>query len=90
MPLDCCCEQVGLCHGRGPAGRRRPWSSSGRKLVRLDVMFDRVTGLDVGKDSVTVCVRVPGPRGRRDSQTRTFKTMTRSLAVWPTGWPSAG
>jgi transposase len=47
----------------------------------MDVMFDRVAGLDVGKDSVTVCVRVPGPRGGRRSQTRTFKTTTGSLQV---------
>jgi transposase len=47
----------------------------------MEVMFDRVAGLDVGKDSVTVCVRVPGPRGGRRSQTRTFKTTTGSLQV---------
>ena len=29
----------------------------------MEVMFDRVAGLDVGKESVTVCVRTPGPRG---------------------------
>ena len=28
----------------------------------MEVMFDRVAGLDVGKESVTVCVRTPGPR----------------------------
>jgi hypothetical protein len=28
----------------------------------MQVMVDRVAGLDVGKDSVTVCVRTPGPR----------------------------
>ena len=45
-------------------------------------MFERVAGLDVGKASVTVCVRTPGARaGRRRSETRTFTTMTRSLAV---------
>ena len=27
----------------------------------MEVMFDRVAGLDVGKASVTVCVRTPGP-----------------------------
>jgi len=43
-------------------------------------MFDRVAGLDVGKDSVTVCVRTPGSRGRR-RQTRTFKTTTGSLQL---------
>jgi transposase len=44
-------------------------------------MFDRVAGLDVGKDSVTVCVRTPGPRGGRRSETRTFKTMFGSLRM---------
>ena len=47
----------------------------------MEVMFDRVAGLDVGKDSVTVCVRSPAPRGGRRSVTRTFKTMTGSLRV---------
>jgi len=47
----------------------------------MDVLFDRVAGLDIGKASVTVCVRTPGPQGKRVSQTRTFKTMTRSLEV---------
>jgi Transposase len=47
----------------------------------MEVMFDRVAGLDVGKDSVTVCVRTPGRRGGRRSETRTFKTMFGSLQV---------
>jgi transposase len=47
----------------------------------MEVMFDRVAGLDVGKDSVTVCVRTPGPRGGRHSETRTFKTVFGSLRV---------
>ena len=47
----------------------------------MDVLFDRVAGLDVGKASVTVCVRTPGADRKRQSQTRTFSTMTRSLAV---------
>ncbi len=47
----------------------------------MDVVFDRVAGLDIGKASVTVCVRTPGRNGKRDSQTRTFRTMTRSLAL---------
>src|SRR5487761_2517538 len=47
----------------------------------MEVLFERVAGLDVGKASVTVCVRTPGARGRRSSETRTFKTMTRSLEV---------
>lgn len=51
----------------------------------MDVMYDRVAGLDIGKASVTVCVRTPGEKGRRKSETRTFRTMTRSLVVM-TDW----
>ena len=47
----------------------------------MDVLFERVAGLDVGKASVTVCVRTPGERGKRRSETRTFRTMSRSLVV---------
>src|SRR5215204_1752892 len=52
----------------------------GGRRDAVEVMFDRVAGLDVGKDSVTVCVRTPGSRGRR-RQTRTFKTTTGSLQL---------
>ena len=38
----------------------------------MDVVFDRVAGLDVGKASVTVCVRTPGEGGKRKVVTRTF------------------
>lgn len=47
----------------------------------MDVVFDRVAGLDIGKASVTVCVRTPGSGGKREVQTRTFRTMTRSLTL---------
>jgi hypothetical protein len=47
----------------------------------MEVMFDRVAGLDVGKDSVTVCIRTLDPRGCRRSETRTFKTVFGSLRV---------
>jgi transposase len=47
----------------------------------MDVVFDRVAGLDIGKKSVVVCVRTPGERGRRASQIRTFGTMTRHVDV---------
>ncbi|MGY1829050.1 IS110 family transposase [Geodermatophilus sp. SYSU D01180] len=46
----------------------------------MEVLFERVAGLDIGKASLTVCVRTPGPRGRR-AETRTFATTTRSLEV---------
>ncbi|MGZ0146083.1 IS110 family transposase [Kribbella sp. WER1] len=48
----------------------------------MEVLFERVAGLDAGKASVTVCVRVPGRRqGSRSSVTRTFKTTIGSLRV---------
>lgn len=48
----------------------------------MEVLYERVAGLDVGKASVTVCVRTPGTRrGSRHSQARTFKTTTGSLGV---------
>jgi transposase len=49
-------------------------------VVQVEVLFDRVAGLDVGKASLTVCVRAPGPRGRH-SETRTFNTTAGSLRV---------
>jgi transposase len=45
----------------------------------VDVVVDRVAGLDIGKESVTVCVRVPGTGARRVSETRTYSTMTRQI-----------
>jgi len=47
----------------------------------MEVVFDRVAGLDVGKTSVTVCVRTPGARRGRHTETRTFKTTTGSLGL---------
>jgi len=53
-----------------------------RELIRMEVLYERVAGLDVGKASVTVCVRTPGARrGSRKRVTRTFKTTTGSLGV---------
>jgi transposase len=46
----------------------------------VEVLYERVAGLDIGKKTLTVCVRTPGPRGGRP-ETRTFSTMTRSLQV---------
>ena len=46
----------------------------------MEVLYDPVAGLDVGKATLTAYVRTPGPR-RRHQQTRTLKTTTGSLAV---------
>ena len=48
----------------------------------MDVIVDRVAGLDISKADVKVCVRIPedGPgRIRYREQTRTFTTMTADL-----------
>src|SRR3954451_6556355 len=79
VPLDCCRERVGLCPGRGPSGRR-PIGRRPEEGSEMEVIYNRVAGLDIGKASLTVCVRTPSPRGRH-SETRTFSTMTRSLQV---------
>ena len=81
LPLNCC-YVAGLCPQRSlrsdAVRRGSPYGGNGDAM---EVMFDRVAGLDIGKDSVTVCVRTPGPRGGRRSETRTFKTMFGSLRV---------
>ncbi|WP_199907480.1 IS110 family RNA-guided transposase [Nocardioides terrigena] len=52
-----------------------------RELIGMEVLYERVAGLDIGKASLTVCVRTPGARRGRHSATRTFKTTTGSLGV---------
>jgi transposase len=45
----------------------------------VELLFERVAGLDIGKATLTACMRIPGPSGRRVSVVRTYPTMTRSL-----------
>lgn len=45
----------------------------------MDVLVERVAGLDVHKDTVVAAVRTPGKGGRRDQQIRSFGTMTVDL-----------
>jgi transposase len=47
----------------------------------METLVERCAGLDVHKDSVTACVRVPDEHGRRRAQTRTFPTTTNGLLV---------
>jgi transposase len=83
LPLDCCERARGSVSWqrslRTDAVRR--WSPHGGRRDVMQVMFDRVAGLDVGKETVTVCLRTPGPKGRRHAETRTFKTTTGSLHI---------
>lgn len=45
----------------------------------MDVVVERVAGLDVHKDTVVACVRTPGKGGKRDQEIRSFGTMTVDL-----------
>ncbi len=45
----------------------------------IERLIERCAGLDVHKQSLTACVRLPGEGGRRDEQTRTFSTTTAGL-----------
>lgn len=47
----------------------------------MEVMFDRVAGIDIGKATLTCCVRVPGKGRRRKSETRTFQTTSGALTL---------
>jgi transposase len=51
----------------------------------MDVVVSRCAGIDIGKAEVVVCLRVPGSRGKRVSEVRTFSAVAREikrLAEW--------
>jgi hypothetical protein len=46
----------------------------------VDVFIERCAGIDIGKNEVVACVRIPGSGGRgRCKQTRTFSSFTAAL-----------
>lgn len=45
----------------------------------MDVVVERCAGIDVHKDMVAVCVRVPGPDGERVVELAEFSTFTEEL-----------
>jgi len=45
----------------------------------VDRFVERCAGLDIGKRELKACVRVPGPRGGRRQEIRTFSTTTPGL-----------
>jgi transposase len=51
----------------------------------VELLVARCAGLDVAKDEVVACVRVPDGRGGRDQQVRTFQTFTSGLEAL-VGW----
>ena len=50
--------------------RRRPQREAGA----MERVIERRCGLDVHKKTVAACVWMPGPRGEREQQVRTFGT----------------
>jgi transposase len=53
----------------------------------VEVVYARCAGLDIGKDEVVACVRVPDGVGGRHQEVRTFKTFSaelEALADWRT------
>jgi len=49
-------------------------------VVAVELVVERCSGLDVGKDEVVACVRVPAPDSRaRRQEIRTYPTFTSSL-----------
>jgi transposase len=51
----------------------------------MELLYDRVAGLDVHRDSVAACVRLPGPRGGAVTEKERFKTTTAGLGCLA-GW----
>jgi transposase len=51
----------------------------------METLVARCAGLDVHKDSVTACVRVPDGQGGRQVETRRFTTTTAGLGRMA-GW----
>lgn len=53
----------------------------------MDVVVSRCAGIDIGKSEVVACLRIPGSRGKRLSEVRTFSAFTKDverLADWLT------
>jgi hypothetical protein len=60
-------------------GTRQP---DQQEVSVVEVLYERCAALDVGKDEVVACTRVPGGvGGGRRQEVRTYKTFSSSLAA---------
>ena len=66
----------GRAAARSAAAHVLRWKGA---VIRVEVLVERCAGLDVGKADLKACVRVPGPRGARRQQIKTFATTTGAL-----------
>src|SRR2546427_9822067 len=58
------------CTREAPPGRGQTSTGGGV----MDQLIERCCGLDVHRDTIAACVRVPGPNGKRQHEVRTFGT----------------
>ena len=69
----------------GPAGHRSRCKGMQGEVSTVELVVPRCAGLDVAKDEVVACVRVPDGRGGRRQEVRTYPTFTlglEALADW--------
>ena len=55
----------------------------------MERLIERCAGLDIHKNSIVACVRVPGEDGARRQETRAFQTTTQALLTlldWLRSW----
>jgi transposase len=57
-------------------------------VLTVELLVARCAGLDVAKDEVVACVRVPDGRGGRAQEVRTYPTFTSGLEALA-GWLAA-
>jgi transposase len=56
-----------------------------QEVSTVEVVYERCAGLDVGKDEVVACIRVPDGAGGRRQEVHTYPTFSsglESLAEW--------
>ncbi len=56
----------------------------------METVVERPSALDVHKEQVTACVRVPGEGRRREQHVAEFPTTVAGLLRCATGWPRSG
>src|SRR5712691_8660764 len=65
------------CRREAPPGRGQTSPGGGV----MDQLIERCCGLDVHRDTIAACVRVPGPSGKRQHEVRTFGATAAELLV---------
>ncbi|MGH3864684.1 MAG: hypothetical protein ACRDQ4_00870 [Pseudonocardiaceae bacterium] len=74
---------------------RVPWATrrgdGSGKEPNVEIVYERVATIDVGKKIIAVAVRTPGERaGKRRQQVRKYDTFHQTLPRWWRGWCRRG